>query len=125
MIEQHNNAHADNKQQDGRDDRRRMFKTAIASYNERAISMEVILRNISDTGVKLALKGNDFLPDHFHLYIELDGISVDCEAIWRHDLEIGAKFVSEVSSNVPLRSQTLRPTQLGEKKVSLLRKNSV
>ncbi len=125
MAEQQDNTHTDVEEQDSRVQRRRMFKSAVVSYNDQAISMEVILRDMSDTGVKLKLKGNDVLPDHFHLYIELDGINVECEVVWRNGLEIGAKFVSEVHSKVPLRSQVLVPTRNGEAKPSILRKNPI
>jgi hypothetical protein len=94
--------------------RRRMLKTAMASYNDRAISMEVVLRQMSETGVKLELKENSVLPEHFHLYVELDGVDVDCEVVWRRGLEVGAKFVSEVQSKAPLRSQVVVSTRVGE-----------
>ena len=50
---------------------------------------------------------------------------MDCEAVWRRELEIGAKFVSEVKSKGPLRSQTLVPTYVGERKASILRKKPI
>lgn len=79
-----------------RDPRYRMSKTAVASYNDQLISIGVIVRDISDYGVRLELKENDLLPDHFTLYIELDGILVNCEAVWRRGLEVGARFTSEI-----------------------------
>ena len=111
--------------QDNRIQRRRTLKKAVASYYDQLISMEVIVRDFSDTGVRIKLKKNDVLPDQFQLYIEIDGIGVDCEVVWRRELEIGAKFVSEVKSKVPLRSQTFEPIHVGERKVSILRKKPI
>ena len=125
MIEQHNTPQADTNQPENRVQRRRMLKKAVASYNEQAISIDVILRDMSDTGIKIKIKENDLIPDHFHLYVEIDGINVDCEVVWRRGLEIGAKFVSEVQCKVPLRSQTVVSTRIGEKKPSILRKKPI
>jgi len=125
MIEQQNNMQTENDQQDKRVLRRRMLKSAVASYNDQSISTEVLLRDMSDTGVKIKIKENDVLPDRFHLYVEIDGINVDCEAVWRRGLEIGAKFISEVETKTPLRSQTVISTRIGEKKPSILRKKPI
>ena len=111
--------------QDNRIQRRRTLKKAVASYDDQSISMEVVVRDISDTGARLKLKENSVLPNQFQLYIEIDGIRVDCEVVWRRGLEVGAKFASEVKSKVPLRSQTLEPTHVGERKVSILRKKPI
>lgn len=100
---------------DQRTPRRRMLKKAIASYSDGAIWMEVIVRDLSKTGARLKLKENDILPDHFNLFIELDGIRVDCEAVWRHGLEIGVRFASDVVIKTPLRSQYVTPTNTGRK----------
>lgn len=124
MNYQQDNIHDESKEPDSRDQRRRMLKTAVASYNDQSISMEVLLRDMSDTGVKIKLKQNDVLPDNFHLYIELDGVNVECEAVWRRGLEVGAKFVSEVEVKVPLRSQIVIPTHKGSKP-SLLRRKPI
>ena len=125
MIQQQDNISNEDEKQDDRVQRRRMLKSAVASYNNQSISMEVLLRDMSDTGVKLKLKENDVLPDRFHLYVEIDGINVDCEVVWRRGLEIGAKFVSEIETKQPLRSQTLNPTRADEKKPTLLRKKPI
>ncbi len=124
MIEQSDNTQLQGEAPDNRVQRRRMLKSAVASYNDQAISMEVLLRDMSDTGVKIKLKENDVLPDNFHLYIEIDGINVECETVWRRGLEIGAKFVSEMETKTPLRSQTVIPTLMG-KKPSLLRRKPI
>ncbi len=101
--------------------RRRTLKKAIASYNNQAISMEVILRDISDTGAKIKLKDNDILPDLFYLFVEIDAIGVECKVIWRRGREIGAKFISEVQQVRAGRTQVVDPT-IDRTKVSILRK---
>ncbi len=121
MNEKKKSAAAENYSSERRDPRRRTFKAAIASYNDRAISMEVVIRDVSDSGVRIKLQTNDFLPNRFTLYIELDGVLVDCEAVWRRDMEIGAKFVSEKTNVRPLRSQIVNSTRL-HKKTSIFKK---
>ncbi len=83
--------------------------------------MDVIVRDFSENGTRIKLKENDFLPDHFNLFIEIDGVRVDCEAVWRRGREIGAKFVSEIEYSGAIRDQVLVPT-LNGRKVSLRKK---
>jgi hypothetical protein len=104
--------------------RRRMLKTAIASYNDHKITMEVVLRDMSETGVKLKLNSPDPLPEHFTLYIELDGITVDCQVVWRRGREIGATFISEIKHSEPLRVQKVQATTI-DRKVSLRKRPRV
>lgn len=104
--------------------RRRTFKGAIASYNDRSISMDVVVRDYSDSGVRLKLKDSNLLPNHFTLFIELDGILVDCEVVWRDGLELGAKFVSKIEERSASRLQILQPTSEPNRKISLRKKYS-
>lgn len=90
--------------------RRRMLKTAFASYNDQSISMPVVLRDMSETGAKIKLTSPDPLPDHFTLFVELDGITVDCQVVWRRGREVGARFISEIRHSAPLRVQKLQPS---------------
>jgi hypothetical protein len=77
--------------------------------------MDVVVRNMSESGVKLKLTTPEPLPDHFTLYIELDGILVDCEVVWRNGDEIGARFTSEIIHKGPKRVQRLQPSQFSPK----------
>ena len=113
---------SDDRALEQRDLRRRTLKRAIASYYNHSISIEVIVKDISQSGVKLKVKENDLLPDRFSLYIELDGMRVDCNVVWRRNLEIGAKFISEVRNINPLRSQVVNSAFGGHKKISILKK---
>ena len=106
-----------------RSPRRRTLKSAVASYGAGAISIGVTVRDFSENGARVKLKENDFLPDHFNLFIEIDGVRVDCEAVWRRGLEVGAKFVSEVENTGAIREQALAPTMYGLK--ASLRKQKV
>ena len=98
--------------------RKLQLKKALASYNDQAISLDVVVRDMSKTGVKLKLNADDPLPNHFNLFVELDGILVDCEIIWRSGLDIGAKFVSEITHVKPTRAQKVVPT-MSDRKISL------
>ncbi len=121
-MNQHTNTAgtSDASQRDNRTLRRRTLKTAIASYNNQSISFEVVLRDISNTGVKLKLNADEPLPDHFTLNIELDGLLVDCEVVWRHGMEIGARFISEIKEYEPTKKQLVQSST--RHKNSLIRK---
>lgn len=97
-----------------------MLKKAIASYGDGSISTDVIVRDMSDSGVKIKIKETDFIPDRFQIFIELDGIRADCEVVWRKGMEIGARFVSAVQQVSAVRSQTVVESKLNKR--SLLRK---
>jgi hypothetical protein len=42
-------------------------------------------------------------PDAFILFIEMDGIEVDCEVVHRSEKDLGVKFVSATRSVNPKR----------------------
>ena len=60
-----------------------MLKGAIVAYNDRRSTMPCFVRDISDTGARLRMDCSMSPPDTFLLIIELDGIEVDCEVVWR------------------------------------------
>ena len=100
--------------------RQRTLKRGIASYSEGNISIEVTLRDISESGLRIKIKENDFLPDHFQVFVELDGLRADCEVVWRKGLELGCRFSSTVQVVGATRLQSVASSTPG--KVSILRK---
>lgn len=61
-------------------------------------------------------------PDTFELYIELDGIEVDCEVIWRKTPEVGVRFVSPIRKVHPRRVQIVSPARTRHEVPTLRRK---
>ena len=74
--------------------RRRVLKGAIVAYNDRRSTMPCFVRDISDTGARLRMDCSMSPPDTFLLIIELDGIEVDCEVVWRKQPDLAVAFVS-------------------------------
>jgi hypothetical protein len=105
---------------DPRHPRRRVLKKAIASYGDGSLWIEVLVRDISDNGVKLQVKETDFLPDHFHLFIELDGLRADCEVVRRDGPVIGCHFISAAQSSSASRVQILRESS--DRRVTIRRR---
>ena len=75
-----------------------------------------------DEGARLRLTGSVDAPDTFELFIELDGLWVDCEVVWRSNAEIGVAFTSPKTQATPRRKQVLHQTDTVTAKPSLRRK---
>ena len=90
-------------------ERRRVLKSAIAGFCNRYCSIPCTVRDISDHGARLRCEGSVNLPDHFDLIIDLDGIEVQCEVIWRNRNEIGVRFVETPRKAQPRRQQVVEP----------------
>jgi hypothetical protein len=85
--------------------RRRVLKGAIVAYNDRRSTMPCFVRDISDTGARLRMDCSMSPPDTFLLIIELDGIEVDCEVVWRKQPDLAVAFVSPPRKVSPKRAQ--------------------
>src|SRR5262245_35614464 len=99
--------------------RRRVLKSAIAASNERRLTVNCVVRDLSDTGARLRVEGSMTVPDTFELLIPLDGFEAPCQVVWRKGGEVGVRFlaaprtvsakrVQVVSAVVPPRAITLR-----------------
>jgi len=74
--------------------RARVFKGAVISYDDHHFTIPCTVRNISEGGALLQILEKLIVPDTFVLLIELDSVETDCEVVWRHDDNIGVKFLS-------------------------------
>ena len=74
--------------------RRRILKSGIAASNDRRLTVNCTVRDISDTGARLRVEGSITVPDTFELIIELDGLEAPCQVVWRKGGEVGVKFLS-------------------------------
>ena len=93
-----------------RERRQRVLKKAIASYANRSITIECLVRDLSPGGVKLKLEQDLTLPDHFYLSIPMDGIAAECEVRWRNGNMIGAQFISDIEIEGTKVRQRVDPT---------------
>lgn len=102
--------------------RRRMLKTGQICYNERHTTLECAVHDLSEHGARLRVSGSIDAPDAFELFVELDGIWVDCEVVWRSNSEIGVVFTSEKIQEVPKRKQVIQQRRVTIVKPTLRRR---
>jgi len=88
--------------------RRRLLKGGVVSYNNRHSTIPCTVRDISDTGARLAVQGSVNAPDTFELFIELDGIRIGCRVVWRRASLVGVAFTTPVERVAPARKQVVQ-----------------
>ena len=84
--------------------RRRVLKGAIVAYNDRRSTMLASFAT-SPTRAGGCAWTAPCPPDTFLLIIELDGIEVDCEVVWRKPPDLAVAFVSPPRKVSPKRAQ--------------------
>lgn len=72
--------------------RMRALKGAKIIFENRMSTMDCTVRNISETGVKIALPAPTALPENFFLRME-DGREFRCVVRWRKLAEFGLEFL--------------------------------
>ena len=96
---------------DERSARRRQLKSGTICFNARHSTLPCTVRDFSDGGAKLLSQNALNVPDTFELNIDLDGIWVSCEVVWRRGAEVGVRFVSPIETQAPTRKQVLSCTE--------------
>ena len=106
-----------------REHRRKAFKAGLISYQNHALTVDCVIRDISSSGVKLKFQEGVLVPEHFTLTIPMEGQRVDCQVRWRHKDEVGAVFVGQMELDPKnARKQSLDVEYVISKKQSILRK---
>jgi len=77
------------------DSRARSFLGAKIIFNNRNSSIECLIKNISDTGARLALSEAVIVPDEFELQIPKQGRSFRARLAWRRSDEFGVQFLGQ------------------------------
>jgi PilZ domain len=88
--------------------RRRVLKGAIIAYGDRKITLPCTVRNLSASGARVRIEAAVSAPDNFILFIEMDGIEVDCEVVNRSGKDLGVKFISPTRAVKPKRTQIVK-----------------
>ena len=102
--------------------RRRVLKAGMIAYNERHVSMPCGVRDMSQSGARLFVTGSISAPDTFVLIIDLDGVEVPCEVVWRRGMELGVRFVTPPQSVAKKRGQVVDQWTASNVRPSLRRK---
>ncbi|MFY9657857.1 MAG: PilZ domain-containing protein [Methylocystis sp.] len=76
--------------------RRRAFKQARIGFHELSAAIDCVIRDASDTGLRLLVESPVGVPDCF--YIVRDGQPTrKCRVVWRRasglDVELGVEFI--------------------------------
>lgn len=99
--------------------RRRVLKAGLIATNDRHLTRNCTIRDISDTGARLRMESSLTVPDTFELIIDIDGLEANCQVVWRSGSEVGIKFlgaprkvaarrVQVINALVPQSAPTLR-----------------
>lgn len=75
--------------------RRRVLKAGVIAYNERHVTLPCGVRDMSRSGARLFVTGSISAPDTFELLMDLDGLEVACEVVWRRGMELGVRFLGQ------------------------------
>ncbi|MEA2963949.1 MAG: hypothetical protein QOI46_4047 [Alphaproteobacteria bacterium] len=91
MIERRQNARA------------RVIYSGVIAYNERCSTVDCVVRNFSEDGVKVEFNNTAMLPDEIDLLIAKKGRSFNAKIVWRAETEAGLAFRSpEQNGPIPL-----------------------
>ena len=75
--------------------RKSVFKGAVLSCED-GNTFPCVVRDISSTGAQIQISSEANIPNKLTLYIDLDGIGVKGEVVWRSGDQIGFRFTSEL-----------------------------
>lgn len=82
--------------------RKRVLLTGIIAYGEGAHSFHCTIRNLSETGARLAINNSVLLPSDFYLINIRDRVAYEAKLVWNKGSEIGVTF----TATLPLASIT-------------------
>lgn len=105
--------------------RGRTYIGAVIVFNNRASSVECLIRNMSDRGAKLVFADTVAVPEEFDLVIARQGREHRCRMVWRHTDETGIVFVRRGDQGPEVMLDLLdRLTQAEAENVALKRQLS-
>lgn len=73
-------------------ERSKSFLRATIRFQNRNVTMDCLVRNISLSGARLEIDETAALPAEFELEIPNRGVVLQCQLKWRHDQAAGVKF---------------------------------
>jgi hypothetical protein len=75
--------------------RHRVLKGGMLSFNKGYGALECVVRNLSDSGARLAFGDTAAVPPRFGLRISGHDMVRDAQVRWRTLTDVGVEFVSE------------------------------
>jgi hypothetical protein len=90
-----------------RNRRHKVLKAAFVAGHGGWIKVACVVRDQSEDGARLIFDYGQVIPRKFALHIEIDGIEVQCERIWRSGLTWGVRFIGKKQPSKSVRRQSL------------------
>jgi hypothetical protein len=81
--------------------RARVIYSGVIAYDQRRSTMNCVVRNFSEDGVKVEFDNTALLPDEIDLLIAKKSHAFNAKIIWRSDREAGLAFRSN-GANLPI-----------------------
>src|SRR5262249_31953041 len=81
--------------------RSRVLWAGKVSFNRRQSVLDCVVRNMSDTGAKLAVTASAFVPREFELMVPKRQAAYRARIIWRQSDEVGIAFETPKASAGP------------------------
>src|SRR5690348_3618271 len=69
--------------------RKRVLLSGIIAYSDGAHSFHCTIRNLSESGARLAVTNNALFPSDFYLINIRDRVAYDAKLVWNRSSEIG------------------------------------
>lgn len=101
--------------------RRRVLKAGIIACHNHFVTFNCTVREMSETGARLAVHDAAPIPSDFDLILELDGLRAACQVAWRKQKELGVRFTQPPAQIAPRRAQVVQAVR-PETKPTLRRK---
>lgn len=99
----------------------RTFLKAKLVFNDGNSSLDVVIRDLSETGARLQVGDSVALPDRFDVYIPKKDETRKARIRWRTDEEMGIVFEDGAASTPPAPEVMRRLSQLEGEVASLRR----
>ena len=103
--------------------RMRVLKAAHAGFNNQFSAVPCVVRDMSDTGARIEFDLGWIVPSQFTLYIELDGLKVNCEKIWSRGKIHGVRFIGEKTRTKENRKQIIENYDLKFDEINKVEQN--
>lgn len=103
-------------------ERTRTFLKGRIEYSNGQVSMECLIRDLSESGARVAVSESVTLPDHFRLFLPKTNRWVNAQTRWRRGGLIGVSFDTEsVESSAASEGDTkMRELETEVKRLRLL-----
>lgn len=93
--------------------RRRVIYHGVIAINQRSATIECVVRNFSDDGIKIELEDPAQLPDEIDLFIAKKNRAFSAKIAWIGDRQLGLAFLPR-SQKPPIPMDWTRRMNLSE-----------